>query len=321
MLGSGFFLLQQTIPGETREERSMNRSILSRRAMIFCLATLLCAGTDAADLSDYQQSVEKWRRNYEAQLTSDTGWLTVSGLFWLHEGENSFGSDPQNNIVLPAAAPGFAGVFLFHSDKTSVRLNPGVPAWMQGKPVQSAELRPDSPDDRLVLGELTLYVHASGNRFAIRLRDKNSKLRQNFTGLHWFPIDPAYHVRANFVSYLAPKELDSQNVLGDAIKLKIIGYLDFTLKGHEVRLDAEARDSGPGLFIVFRDLTSGKLTYPASRFLVTDVPKDGSVELDFNEAYNPPCAYNPFTTCPLPLPGNRLAFEISAGEKNYHHGY
>ncbi len=299
----------------------MNSSILTRPTAIFSFATLLCLCTTAANASNYQQSVENWRHDYEAKLTSDTGWLTVSGLFWLRDGENSFGSDPKNHIVLPAPAPAFAGVFAFHDGKTSVRLNQGVQATMNGKPVQSADLRPDSREDRLVLGDLTLYVHTSGGRFAIRLKDKNSQLRKNFTGLNWFPIDPAYHVKANYVAYPAPKELDSQNVLGDAIKLKIIGYVTFSLKGREIRLEAEENDSAPGLFIVFRDLTSGKLTYPASRFLDTDVPKDGAVELDFNEAYNPPCAYNPFTTCPLPLPGNRLQIEIPVGEKLYKHSH
>ncbi len=299
----------------------MRISVLSRRAAISSFTAFLCFCAAAADTSNYQLSVEKWRHDFEAKLTSDTGWLTVSGLFWLHEGENSFGSDPKSNIVLPAPTPASAGVFTFHNGKTSVRLNPGVQATMNGKPVQSAELRPDSREDRLVLGDLTLYVHASGDRFAIRLKDKNSQLRKSFTGLNWFPIDPAYHVKAKYVAYPAPKELDSQNVLGDAIKLKIIGYVSFSLRGREIQLDAEEDDSAPGLFIVFRDLTSGKLTYPASRFLDTDVPKDGIVELDFNEAYNPPCAYNPFTTCPLPLPGNRLQIEIPAGEKLYKHAH
>ncbi len=299
----------------------MHRSILRRCAIVNLLAVFFCLTAGAARGADYQQSVEKWRHDYQAKLTSDTGWLTVSGLFWLHEGENSFGSDSKNSIVLPAAAPAFAGVFTFHNGTTSVKLSPGVRATMNGKPIEMAELRPDSREDRLVLGELTLYVHATGNRFAIRLRDKDSQLRKSFTGLHWFPIDPAYHVTAKFVAYPAPKELDSQNVLGDAIKLKIIGYVSFLLKGQEIHLDAGENDSAPGLFIVFRDLTSGKLTYPASRFLDTEVPKDGSVELDFNEAYNPPCAYNPFTTCPLPLAGNRLQIEIPVGEKLYKHAH
>jgi uncharacterized protein len=296
-------------------------SPFSRSSLLFFLTAFLCVFATVADDSHYQLSVEKWRRDYEAKLTSDTGWLTVSGLFWLHDGDNSFGSDPKNNIVLPAPAPAFAGVFTFHGGKTSLRLNPDTQATMNGKPVRTADLRPDVREDRLVLGDLTLYVHASGDRFAIRMKDKNSQLRKNFTGLNWFPVDPAYHVTAKFVGYPTPKELDSQNVLGDAIKLKIIGYVSFSLKGQEIHLDAEENDSAPGLFIVFRDLTSGKLTYPASRFLDTDVPKNGVVELDFNEAYNPPCAYNPFTTCPLPLPGNRLHIEIPAGEKLYQHGH
>ena len=301
--------------------RFITTSMTSKRAVVFALVALLSFHVSAANDANYQQSVEKWRHDYQAKLTSDTGWLTVAGLFWMHEGENSFGSDQKNNIVLPAGAPAFAGVFSFHDGKTSVRLNPGVAATMNGKPVQTADLYPDSREDRVVVGDLTLFVHASGGRFAIRMKDKNSQLRKNFTGLNWFPIDPAYHVTAKFVSYPALKELDSQNVLGDAIKLKVIGYVSFSLKGQTIRLDAEENDSAPGLFIVFRDLTSGKLTYPASRFLDTEVPKDGAVELDFNEAYNPPCAYNSFTTCPLPLPANRLQIEIPAGEKLYKHGH
>ncbi|HEY1469260.1 MAG TPA: DUF1684 domain-containing protein [Candidatus Acidoferrum sp.] len=301
--------------------RFITISIVGKRAAVFLLLALLGFGASAANDANYQQSVEKWRHDYEAKLTSDTGWLTVAGLFWMHEGENSFGSDPKNNIVLPPGAPAFAGVFSFRGGKTSVRMNFGVAATMNGKPVQTADLRPDSREDRIVLGDLTLFVHASGGRFAIRMKDKNSQLRKNFTGLNWFPIDPAYHVTAKYVSYPAPKELDSQNVLGDAIKLKVVGYVSFSLKGQAIRLDAEENDSAPGLFIVFRDLTSGKLTYPASRFLDTGVPKDGAVELDFNEAYNPPCAYNPFTTCPLPLLGNRLQMEIPAGEKLYKYSH
>ena len=301
--------------------RFMTISVVSKCAVIYALVALPGFHASAAKDASYQQSVEKWRHDYEAKLTSDTGWLTVAGLFWMHDGENSFGSDAKNNIVLPAGAPAFAGVFTFHDGKTSVRLNPGVAAMMNGKPVQTADLRPDSREDRVVLGDLTLFVHASGGRFAIRMKDKNSQLRKNFTGLNWFPIDPAYHVTAKFITYPTPKELDSQNVLGDAIKLKVIGYVSFSLKGQAIRLEAEENDSAPGLFIVFRDLTSGKLTYPASRFLDTDVPKDGAVELDFNEAYNPPCAYNSFTTCPLPPLGNRLQIEIPAGEKLYKHSH
>ncbi len=292
------------------------------RALALFLATLLFACVAGADSTSYRQSVEKWRHDYEAQLTSDNGWLSVSGLFWLHEGENRFGSDPLNDIVLPASAPAQAGTFDFHAGKTTVDIHPGFTATINGKPVESAELRPDNPQDRLVLGDLTLFVHASGDRFALRLKDKHSPLLKSFTGLNWFPVDESYNIAARFIPYDAPKQFDSQNVLGDPIKLDIVGYVLFTLRSQEYRLEVESNSDG-SLFIVFRDLTSGKLTYPASRFLDTDAPKDGpngkTVQLDFNKAYNPPCAYNPYTTCPVPLPANCLRIEILAGEKLYKH--
>ncbi|HKI10837.1 MAG TPA: DUF1684 domain-containing protein [Candidatus Acidoferrum sp.] len=301
------------------------KSQLLRSGLALLLVFIFIACVVSADSAAYRQSVEKWRHDYEAQLTSDSGWLSVSGLFWLHEGENRFGSDPLNDIVLPAAAPAQAGTFDFHAGRTTVHIHPGVTATINGKPVESAELRPDNRDDHLVLGDLTLYVHASGDRFALRLKDKHSPLLKSFTGLRWFPVDESYALSARFIPYDSPKQFDSQNVLGDPIKMDIVGYVLFSLHGQEYRLEAEANPDKT-LFIVFRDLTSGKETYPASRFLDTDLPKDGpagktvqTVQLDFNKAYNPPCAYNPYTTCPIPLPANRLRVEIPAGEKLYKH--
>jgi uncharacterized protein len=291
-----------------------------RWAFLVVLALACSASADDA----YRQSVEKWRSDYQATLTSDTGWLTVSGLFWLREGENTFGSDPSNSMVLPASAPAHAGTFQFHSGKIVAHINPGVDVLLHGKPVQTAELHADSRDDRLVLGDIVLWVHASGDRFGIRMRDKNSPLRKNFTGLHWFPVEESYHVRAQYTAYSEPKEVDSQNVLGDAIKLPIVGYLSFPLHGRNLRLEVEAMQNG-GFFVVFRDLTAGKQTYAASRFIDTDPPQDTPngkiVDLDFNKAYNPPCAYNPYTTCPLPVPGNRLHIPIPAGEMLYNHDH
>jgi uncharacterized protein len=300
----------------------------SRIAVISLLAALACGYVFGADIiadSSYRRSVEKWRQGYQASLTSDSGWLTVSGLFWLKEGDNRIGSAAGNDIMLTASAPASVGVLTFRDGKTTVRLNPGIAATLNGKPVQTAELKPDSREDRLILGDLTMYVHLSGDRFALRVKDKNSPLRKNFKGLNWFPIDESYAVTGDYVPYDSPKELDSQNVLGDAIKLKIAGYIKFSLRGQEFRLDSEAENEGKTLFIVFRDLTSGQETYPASRFLNAEAPKTGGqggpVQLDFNEAYNPPCAYNPYTTCPLPLPGNRLKIAIPAGEKIYKHDH
>ena len=282
----------------------------------YLLALTLLTGFSPSDNS-YQQSVEQWRQSYEAKLRADDGWLTVSGLLWLHEGENSFGSAPGNDVVLPAPVPAHAGHLDLHAGKTIVHVNPGVPITMSGKPVENAELRPDSKQDRLVIGDLTFFVHATGDRFAIRLKDKNSKLRKEFKGLHWFPIDPAYRFSARFVPYDSPREIQIDTVLGDKDTIMLAGYVTFTIQGKEFKLDAE-KDSSGALFIVFRDLTSKKDTYQAARFLDADPPKDGKVEIDFNKAYNPPCAYNPYATCPLPSARNRLPVEVPAGEKRYH---
>lgn len=289
---------------------------LAAQAIFFCVAFGMCSPTPRADGASYRASVEKWRQEYETYLKSDKGWLTVSGLFWLHDGENRFGSDPLNDIVLPATAPPDAGSFEFHNGKTTVHVKPGVAATMHGAKVATAEMKPDSAD-QLVLGDLTLYVHASGDRYAIRLKDPNSSLRKDFTGLHWFPINESYKVDARFVPYDKPKAVMIQNMAGDVGAEEIPGYVEFSLNGQKLRLDA-GKD-GSSLSFVFRDLTSGHETYGAARFLDAELGKEGRVVLDFNEAYNPPCAYNPYTTCPLPPPENRLRVRIEAGEKSYHH--
>ena len=289
---------------------SLTKKLLPIIAPVFLLATALYA----ADAT-YRAQVEKWRHAYEASLKSDDGWLTVTGLFWLHEGENKFGSDPLNDIVLTEGnVPAELGSFNMHDGKIEVRINTGVQIKMKGQPVQSAAILPDS-EDRLAMGDLSLQVHKSGDRYAVRLKNKNSKLRKNFAGLTWFPIDEHYRVEAKFVPNNPPHELEIQNQAGDTLKIPSPGYAEFTLAGEQYRLEAISQASG--LNFIFRDLTSGKETYPAARFLDTPTPTNGQLILDFNEAYNPPCAYNPYTTCPLPPPENRLRIRIAAGEMMY----
>jgi uncharacterized protein (DUF1684 family) len=298
------------------------RPLASHSRSLILLAALIAvcvASAPSAPIADpaYRASVEKWRQAYETDLRSDHGWLSVSGLFWLHEGANTFGSGPLNDIVLPSTAPANAGSFEFHAGRTVVHVNSGIPALLNGKAVESAELHPDSNADQLVLGDLTLYVHSSGERFTVRLRDKNSSLRKTFAGTRWFPVDESYRVVGKYVAYDKPKQIEIQNVMGDTLEETILGYVAFSLGGKDLRLDAEV--NGTDASFVFRDLTSGHETYAASRFLDTKIEPNGRMILDFNEAYNPPCAYNPYTTCPLPPPQNRLGLRIEAGEKTYHH--
>ena len=295
--------------------RSVHQGIA--QAIAACLVLFACGLLASGAALTYEQSVAQWRHDYEASLRSDDGWLSVAGLFWLHEGKNSFGSDPLNDIVLPAGLmPASAGYFDFHNGNTWVHVNPGVPILKRGKPVELAQLHSDSSSDQLTIGTLTLYVHASGARYAIRLQDKNSKILRDFKGLRWFPVDPSYRIVANFVPYDPPKQITMQNIMGDTGTASFVGYVTFSVGGQQCRLDAEG-DPAKGLSFVFRDLTGGEETDPAARFLDAPPPKDGKVVLDFNEAYNPPCAYNPYTTCPVPPPEDRLRVKIQAGEKMY----
>jgi uncharacterized protein len=290
--------------------------------LVGCVAfACACVGSFAFAHDDaYRASVAKWRADYEADLKSDDGWLTISGLFWLHDGENRFGSDSTNDIVMPeGSAPGDAGYFEVHDGgKITAHIKPGSGITVGGKEVATVEMKPDDPASRLIVGDVALWIHNSGQRPAVRMSDKNSALRKNFTGLRWFPVDEAYRVTAHYTPYDTPRQAQIQNLVGDSLALPIAGYVTFTLNGVEMKLDATADEKGQLSFVI-RDLTSGSETYSASRFLDTDPVKNGEVVLDFNETYNPPCAYNPYTTCPLPTPQNRMRVRVAAGEMAYKH--
>ena len=285
-------------------------------AALLLLAVGFLAGCSSARDVAYKQSVEQWRKKHLAKVTSDDGDLTYAALLWLREGTNSFGSAPGNNVILPSPVPPKAGSIDFKSGKFTVHVNPNVPITMGGKPIRTAELKPDDWDSRMFLGDLTFYIHQAGERFALRMKDKNSKLRQEFTGLRWFPIDPAWRVTARFVPYSSPREVAIEGILGDHSTLPMAGYVTFDLHGIPYKLEG-LQDTNGALFFIFNDLTRKTDTYQV-RFLFSTPPANGTVELDFNEAYNPPCAFNPYTTCPLPTAGNRLHVEIPAGEKRYH---
>jgi uncharacterized protein (DUF1684 family) len=285
-------------------------------ALVLSLAPL------SAQEAGYRSDVERWRAQREERLKADGGWLTVTGLFWLKEGVNAFGSAPANDIVLPAGIPGRAGVFELRQGKVTVRLQPSVTAAVGGQPFVSREMKTDrgGTPDVLTIARLSMHVIERGQRFGVRLKDLDSAARRDFSGLTWFPVDESYRVTARFVPYAPPRPLAVPNILGEIEEMRSPGYAVFTLQGTEVRLEPVLETAGATeLFFIFRDSTAGKETYPAGRFLYSSLPRDGTVVLDFNKAYNPPCAFTHFATCPLPPKGNKLELRIAAGEKDYGH--
>ena len=267
----------------------------------------------------YEKEIRNFQHEREAALKTDTGWLTIAGLFFLTQPRTSFGSDPLNDIVLPPAAPAKAGTFELRDGHVHLTAAPGVTFQLDGKPVTNLDLKSDAdgPPDRVSLGDLQLWVHMSGGRLSIRLRDKNSQLRREFTGTSWFPIDKAYRVDAEFKPYAKPKTLQVPNILGDIDSLKVPGIVSFTLNGQNLTMEPVVEGDEKEFWFIFRDLTSGKETYAAARFMYLPLPVNGHMTIDFNRAENPPCAYNAYTTCPLPPEQNRLRVRIEAGEKTY----
>ncbi len=279
------------------------------------------AGKDGVAEGSYEASILAFQREREAKLRADTGWLTIAGLFFLTKPETTFGADPANDIVLPDGAPPRAGAFELSGRTVRVKAAPGVAFTLGDKKVTDKVLASDAegPPDRLGLGDLQLWVHVSGDRPSIRLRDQNSRLRREFTGTVWFPIDPAYRVDAEFTPYGKPKSIQVPNILGDIDQMTAPGEVSFTLQGRRVTMQPIVESGDPAFWFIFRDLTSGHETYPAARFIYMPPPVDGKMVVDFNRAENPPCAYNPYSTCPLPPEKNRLPVRIEAGEKDYEH--
>ncbi|MBI4161303.1 MAG: DUF1684 domain-containing protein, partial [Acidobacteria bacterium] len=202
--------------------------------------------------------------------------------------------------------------------RVRIRPAPDSGITLEGEPVGEREIRDDSAGeaDVLRLGRLHLTVIRRRDRLGVRVRDPESRVRKEFQGMEYFPPDPLYRVRTRLVPYEPARAVLVPNVLGTPEPMTAPGYVDLDLNGEKVRLVPVLEDpSGRELFFIFGDATNGRETYGAGRFLYADLAEDGTVTVDFNKAYTPPCAFSPYATCPLPPPENRLALRIEAGEK------
>ncbi len=284
------------------------------------LSALVILASAAFAQTSFEADTQKWRQQREEKLKAEDGWLTVAGLFWLKDGVNTIGSSPASNIVLPPnSAPAQVGEFEYASGKIIFRAAEGVHVTLNDKPVCEQEVKTDADGkpDLIQVADLSFLVLKRGERFGIRLKDKNARTRREFAGLNWYAPNDAYRVTAKFIPYEQPKEVSIINILGDVEKMKSPGYVVFTLNGSEFNLEPVTSGKDK-LFFIFHDQTSGKTTYRPGRFLYSDAPKDGQVVLDFNQAINPPCAFTIYATCPLPTKRNFLSTAIEAGEKMYH---
>src|SRR6266576_5244393 len=291
-----------------------------RRFAQILLGVLLVSATAAwAQQTDYTREIEKWRQEREANLKKETGWLTVAGLSWLKEGSNTVGAGEKFDVRLTDNfKQGKFGEIEFKDGKAVLKVADGIEAQADGKmiagPVDLVSDEKGKPTE-IRTGTQTFFLIKREERFGIRLKDSNSEARRNFKGLHWFPIDESYKVTARLEASPEPKELSVPNALGGNFKMKSPGVLKFSLNGKECALQPVLEDDDGTLFIIFGDGSNRSETYKSGRFLYAEKPVNGEVVLDFNKAENPPCAFTPYATCPLPPAGNKLEVEIKAGEK------
>jgi uncharacterized protein (DUF1684 family) len=261
--------------------------------------------------------IETWRAEHEDSYTRN--WVPIEGLHFLKPGTQTAGSGPDNDVVLIASLPERLGSFTVSSDQVRFDPEPAAPLTINGKPAAPGlVLRDDGAEEPDVIeaNGATVVVHRSGARLSLRVRDPNGDRARTFQGFEWFPIDRNYRVLGRFSRDETPRSMPVVNTFGDIDTYETEGTVEFTLHGEALRLRPFTTDDGR-FYFVFSDASSGVETYEAARFVYADLRRDGTTILDFNEAYNPPCSFNPFTTCPIPLPENRLPVKVLAGEKKY----
>lgn len=299
---------------------------------LYVLATMLgIADVQAADVAPvadaYAHAVEQWRSTRVEKLTAPDGWLSLVGLAWLQPGANSIGSAADNTVVL-AGGPAHLGVLTLAADgavQLAVQAASGV--LIDGQARREATLVDDvqagTGQPTLVsVGTISFYVIDREGRKGLRIKDPQAPTRTGFLGIDYFPIDPAWRISAQWVAAASGQTLKMGTVIGTIEEYPVPGKVRFTRDGKTFELLPVVEVPGDAqYFVVFADRTSGKETYGAARFLYIDPPRAGTVVLDFNRAYNPPCAFTRFATCPLAPPENRLDLRITAGEKNYRGGH
>lgn len=306
--------------------------MVARRSMMLTIGIVALSAVLPVWAADEAavKKVQEWRAQHETDYRRD--WVPLAGLAVLKPGVNTAGSAAGSDVMLPKRVPATVGRFVYENKRVRfepLRLAdarsgqaPGIAHWpvtLKGTAVTvpiEVWSDPAAPRNELAIGDITFWVHYSGDRRFIRLRDPQSDQAKSFKGFRWFPIDEKYRVVGKFIKDPASREIPIPTLMGDIESGLTEGLVEFTLNGAKIRMRPVTTRPGR-LWFIFRDATAGKETYEAARFLYADLKDDGTAVLDFNEAYNPPCAFNEFTTCPLPLPENRLTVRIPAGELAY----
>ena len=303
--------------------------------MMLFLAASLASGAprggaaSTAGSSPEVRDLQQWRTQRAKSLSAPDGWLTLVGLDWLQAGKNQVGTAADSQIRLKGHAPEHLGIINVEGSQLRL-LAPagGFPPHLllDGQPAKEGPLRADDDKATVLTDEnLTMVVLHRGDRFALRIKDAESPTRTGFKGLHWYPPDTKYRITAKWIPFTPPHTEKIPTVIGTTLDMPAPGLAEFALGGKTIQIEPVLEEpNAKELFFILRDATSHTTTYQAARFLYAALPsngldKPGTVVLDFNRLLNPPCAYTPYATCPLPPYINRLAVAIPVGEQRYSH--
>ncbi|MBA4405979.1 hypothetical protein C0389_01765 [bacterium] len=283
--------------------------------------TLLQCGSNLREKGSpkYIAEIKEWHSKRIANLKKENGWLNLAGLYWLKQGDNKFGADKSNDLVFPEEkAPAFIGSLILKDSVVTLKTNSGVEVKSNNAIVSMLELKNDTQGETVLeLGSLRWFIIKRGDKYGVRLRDLESPLLKSFSGVETFPVNSDWKIEAKLTKYNPPKKIEVPNVLGMTDTSVVNAGLIFERGGVTYKLDP--LDAGKQYFIIFADETSGEETYGAGRFLYIDkADSTGKIYIDFNKAYNPPCAFTKYATCPLPPKENNLKLKITAGEKAFH---
>lgn len=296
----------------------MKQLLILYFALILILA---CKKEEPLADPSYVEEINKWHQKRIERLKAEDGWLNLVGRTWLKLGENKFGSAKDNDVIIESdKVPPYMGVFIFKDSIVTMKVNDGVEILLNGKPIKEIKMIDDQKQNMTVFQYSTIRWNLiiRDTLYGIRFRDLESPLVKNFPGIERFPVNERWKLTAKFQPYIPSKEIIVPNVLGQMNKELSLGAVVFKVGEKIYKIDA--LEEGERLFLIFADRTSGEETYGGGRFLYVDKPdSNGNIILDFNKAYNPPCVFTKFATCPLPPKQNYLNLKIEAGEKNFKH--
>lgn len=263
----------------------------------------------------YQNTINDWRTLRNETIRKENSWLALAGLYWLKLGKNQFGSDPKCEVQLPERIAPFVGYFEYNGRSVSMRTNTGQKVIVDDKSTDFAILESDMAENPsfIKLEGIQMIVIQRGNKMGVRMWDNLSEKRASFPARTWYPIDEAFRIPATYTAYDHPKMAFFPDLTGEKSEFPVEGYVTFEFDGKSHKLDINKEDDET-FFLRFWDPTSKDETYPTGRYLVADLQPDGSLILDFNKAYNPPCAFTDFATCVFAPEQNHLQLKVTAGE-------